>query len=112
MALTATTASRDAISACRLLCRSTAVQTTMGLPVFQQLLFREPWLHLRRPLRNCTTNTASFEKLGCNPELLERVAESDYFRPERFWAITRPRGVGIKTTEIRPSCSIFSAASR
>ena len=33
-------------------------------------------------------------------------------RPSRGWAITRPRGVGSRTTEIRPSDSILSAASR
>src|SRR5690348_2685785 len=61
---------------------------------------------------DCTMSAASFEKLGCNPELLERVAGSDYFRPERFWAMTKPLGVGINTAEISPSCSILRAASR
>src|SRR5215469_3570706 len=35
-----------------------------------------------------------------------------YFLPSLFCAITNPRGVGNRTTEIRPSCSIFKAASR
>jgi len=38
--------------------------------------------------------------------------DKNYFRPSRFCATTNPRGVGNNTTEINPSLSSFSAASR
>ena len=55
-------------------------------------------------------------------EVIRTAAQSEYsvrgmddvnqLRPSRFWARTRPRGVGRSRTEMRPSASSRSAPSR
>ncbi len=42
----------------------------------------------------------------------EELLNPSHFLPSLFCAITSPRGVGSKTTEINPSCSMRNAASR
>ena len=84
MELKGASAFQRAIRAGRQPCRSIGVCARIRIRAFQLLPSPEPSITPENPETAALIVQHLLTNLRCNPELLERVAEADYFRPERF----------------------------